>query len=80
MRTVKLVVIGASGVGKTSLRNQVRFRRSPGRFQSLTVPAGLSTFRDASRLDIELQLVPTSSRRPFPIIVILLKMLSCKYG
>ena len=24
MRTIKLVVIGASGVGKTSLRNQVR--------------------------------------------------------
>ena len=26
MRTVKVVVIGASGVGKTSLRNQVRGR------------------------------------------------------
>ena len=26
MRTIKLVVIGSSGVGKTSLRNQVRLR------------------------------------------------------
>ena len=80
MRTVKLVVIGASGVGKSSIRNQVSL---PQEF-SQRVPTFAfrvcSTSPAGSRRDTGRRLARTSSRRHFPTTAIRMSRSRCKYG
>lgn len=80
MRTVKLVVVGASGVGKTSLRNQVRIPRPVLAAQLLTESWDCSISQDDSRQDTVLPLARILSRRLFRITEIPRNMLLCRSG
>lgn len=79
MRTIKLVIIGDSGVGK--VRTSVPISSFGHCFIRKSRPVcEAATSQVDSLPGIERQSVPTSLPRYSPITVILMKWLHCKYG